>query len=157
MFFLFILCFSVSSCEHKDTKKKELDFANDPYLDAIHNSSTADNPEDSSHRPAIHFLEQEFDFGTIQEGDSVFHDFKFVNTGNARLLLTNVSSTCGCTLPFWPKGFIRQADTGSIHIIFNSTEKVGDQVKPITVTANTSPIYHVIKLKGKVLAKKGVK
>lgn len=40
----------------------------DPYLDAIRISASADQPEDSSHRAKIQFLESEYDFGKIKKG-----------------------------------------------------------------------------------------
>ena len=49
------------------------------------------------------FEEVAYNFGTVKEGDIVNHTFDFVNTGNVPLLITNAKSTCGCTVPDWPK------------------------------------------------------
>jgi len=47
--------------------------------------------------PIITFEEDSFDFGDIYQGDKVAHTFKFENSGNQPLIITNVQTTCGCT------------------------------------------------------------
>ncbi len=150
LFFLIIIfCWWTYSCgpKSKDSEIQKEEYL-DPYLDAIRISASADKPTNKDHQAKIEFHENEYDFGTITEGDSVFHDFMFVNKGNARLLINDVSSSCGCTFPMWPKGFIRPNDSGKISIIFDSHEKVGWQLKTITVVANTSPTQTEVSIKG---------
>ena len=141
-------------CKDNKVEPAKIDFNNNPFMDAIYNSSSADNPADSSHLAKIHFLETEYNFGTIQEGDTVTHEYKFINNGNARLLISKASSSCGCTIAHWPKGFIKPNDTNSIKIVFNSKDKSGNQSKPITIVANTKPNETIIKFHGIVLLKK---
>ena len=52
---------------------------------------------------AFTFKETSYDFGKIQEGDTVTHDFGFTNTGNAPLLISDISTGCGCTVAEWPR------------------------------------------------------
>lgn len=130
---------------------------NNPYLDAIYNSASADNPNDSSHIAKILLEEPNFNFGTIFYGDTFVHNFKFTNTGNARLLITEISGTCGCTKAEFPKGFILPQDTGIIKITYIPNDKIGEQDKPISITANTKPNITVIQFKGLVRQKKLVK
>lgn len=144
-------------CKEKKVEIAKIDFDSNPYMDAIYNSSSAENPMDSSHLAKIHFLETDYNFGTIQEGDTVTHVYKFVNNGNARLLISKASSSCGCTIAHWPKGFIKPNDTNSIKIVFNSKDKAGNQSKPITIVANTKPNETIINFRGLVLVKKGKK
>ncbi|WP_353721569.1 DUF1573 domain-containing protein [Dyadobacter sp. 676] len=93
-----------------------------------------------------------YDFGTIQEGAIVEHEFKFRNDGEYPLILNNISSSCGCTTPEWPKDPIEPNQTSSIKVRFDSKHKVGPQVKTITVYANTEPAYTELRLKGIVNA-----
>ena len=93
-----------------------------------------------------------FDFGTIQEGAVVEHTFKFRNDGPYPLILNNITSSCGCTTPEWPKEPISPNATSSIHVRFDSKNKSGPQVKTITVYANTDPAYSELRLKGIVNA-----
>ncbi|OJV16676.1 MAG: hypothetical protein BGO21_27790 [Dyadobacter sp. 50-39] len=94
----------------------------------------------------------EYNFGTIQEGDIVEHEFKFRNDGQYPLILNNISSSCGCTTPEWPKEPIEPNQTSSIKVRFDSKHKVGPQVKTITIYANTEPANTELRLKGIVNA-----
>jgi hypothetical protein len=99
----------------------------------------------------------DYDFGTIREGAIVEHDFKFKNEGEYPLILNNISSSCGCTTPEWPKEPIGPNQTASIKVRFDSKHKSGPQVKTVTVYANTEPAYTELRLKGIVNAAEEVK
>lgn len=79
------------------------------------------------------------DFGTIQQGEVVTYTYKFTNTGDAPLQITEVKPSCGCTAPEWSKDPIEPGATGSITVEFNSEGKSGKQQKSVTVLANTDP------------------
>jgi hypothetical protein len=89
-----------------------------------------------------------YDFGTIQEGAVVEHSFRFRNDGEYPLILNNITSSCGCTTPEWPKEPIGPNETSSIKVRFDSKNKSGPQVKTITVYANTEPTYSELRLRG---------
>ncbi|ANQ50463.1 DUF1573 domain-containing protein [Flammeovirga sp. MY04] len=86
--------------------------------------------------PIITFAESTYEFGDIHQGDVVEHTFKFTNTGDAPLVIINVSTTCGCTAPKWPKEPIAAGEEGEIIVKFNSRGKRGVQNKPITIQSN---------------------
>ncbi|MBB3700695.1 DUF1573 domain-containing protein [Flammeovirga yaeyamensis] len=86
--------------------------------------------------PVITFAENTYEFGDIHQGDVVEHTFKFTNTGDAPLVIINVSTTCGCTAPKWPKEPIAAGEEGEIIVKFNSRGKRGVQNKPITIQSN---------------------
>jgi len=96
-----------------------------------------------------------FDFGDVIEGDKVNHTFKFTNTGNAPLVLTNVEVTCGCTTPKgWPRDPIAPGSTGDLTVAFNSSGKSGKQNKVITVTSNSVGTTNQVLIIVNVVAKK---
>jgi len=101
--------------------------------------------------PQITFEEIEFDFGDITQGDKVEHTFKFINTGNAPLILNNVLTTCGCTASEWPKQPILAGEESEIIVRFNSSGKIGRQNKVITVQSNIAGSTSRIKIIGMVL------
>jgi hypothetical protein len=84
------------------------------------------------------------------EGDMVTKDYYFTNTGTAPLIILNVTSTCGCTIPEWPKQPIPPDSSASIKVKFNSLNKPGLQSKEVTIFANTFPNTSKIIIKGKV-------
>ncbi len=101
----------------------------------------------------ITFDNAEFNFGEVTDGDMVKHTFKFTNTGDKNLILIDVKSTCGCTVPEdWPKQPIAPGEGGEIKVIFNSHNKVGSVNKGIRVEANTNPSVTTISLIGTVKA-----
>jgi len=103
---------------------------------------------------AIKFDNDAFDFGKIKQGDKVTHDFKFVNTGKAPLIITDSYATCGCTKPEWPHTPIQPGGNGTVKVTFSSAGKSGLQDKQITVVANTVPANSVVHLVGEVLETK---
>lgn len=118
--------------------------------DLVYNPMRADGSLDSSFLPILTLKDTLFDFGTIFEGDVVTKEFFFTNTGTAPLFILKASSTCGCTIPEWPKTPIPPDSTASITVKFNSLDKAGDQTKQVTIFANTFPNQHKVTIKGKV-------
>lgn len=119
----------------------------------------AENVEASAERdakvtqyPEITFEETEFDFGNIAKGTAVEHVFKFENTGNAPLVITNASSSCGCTVPTYPKNeTIAPGESGEMLVKFNGSGN-GQVTKTVTVSANTEKGKEQIKIKAFVEA-----
>ncbi len=102
----------------------------------------------------ITFEEKEFDFGTIEQGTKVEHIFKFTNTGDAPLVIVDAKSSCGCTVPEYPKTPIAPGETADLLVKFNGSGK--NQVsKNITIIANTETGKEVIKIKAFVNPKAG--
>jgi len=104
--------------------------------------------------PVFSVAETAYDFDTIYAGDVVEHDFRFKNTGSKPLIIKNVSSTCGCTVPSFPKEPVKPGAESILKVVFNSAGKSGNQVKPIFVTANTMPDHFQLKITAEVLPKK---
>ncbi|MCD6366775.1 MAG: DUF1573 domain-containing protein [Bacteroidales bacterium] len=77
-----------------------------------------------------------FNFGTINQGDVVSHNFKLKNTGKSDLLIRKIKSSCGCTATAPESKVIGKGKSSSIKATFNSRGKVGKQHKTITVITN---------------------
>jgi len=87
--------------------------------------------------PVITFEKKVHDFGDISQGDKVEETFRFTNTGNEPLIITNVQVTCGCTVPKgWPRDPIAPGQKGELTIAFNSAGKMGRQNKVVTIVSN---------------------
>lgn len=100
--------------------------------------------------PAITFDESKYDFGSVVQGGTVDHTFKFKNTGNAPLIISNIGVSCGCTTPEWTKAPVLPGKTGSITAHFNSTGKIGMQNKVLTVESNAAAGSATVSLVGEV-------
>jgi hypothetical protein len=119
----------------------------------VRNPISANSPLDTSLMARITYEESMFHFGTVKEGDVVTHDFKFTNTGKVPLVINNARSSCGCTIPEWPKDAIPPGGTGVISARFNTDKKEGFQSKLIMVSANTYPRETKVVVRGDVLKK----
>ena len=116
----------------------------------VNNPLTASS-EESGGLPEIVFEKSEIDFGEIIQGEKVSHTFSFTNTGNIPLVISDVSATCGCTVPTWPKEPVLPGEKGEISVVFDSNGKNGSQMKQVTVLTNAVPSTKVLKLKGEVI------
>jgi hypothetical protein len=116
--------------------------------DLVHNPVRPDGTIDSSFLPVMTFPEAVFDFGEVLEGDKVTHLFSFTNTGTAPLLINEAKSSCGCTVPEWPRQPIPPDSTGTITVTFNTAGKPGSQSKQVTIFANTFPNEHKLTVRG---------
>ncbi|OPZ99453.1 MAG: hypothetical protein BWY70_00964 [Bacteroidetes bacterium ADurb.Bin408] len=104
----------------------------------------------------IEFVSEEFNFGSIyaNSGHDGLAEFKFINTGNEPLILTNVKTSCGCTSPFWQKDPINPGDTGKIVLKYANLSQPHTISKSATVQSNAlnKPTV-VIRIAGTVVAK----
>lgn len=140
--------------------------ANQPNLNNLDPNTAAIKPTNTQTQPSqpqvtpenaseITFDESMFDFGTLTDGEQVEHVFKFANTSNKPLTITNARGSCGCTVPEWPKEPIAPGEKGEIKVKFNSKGKKGKQTKTVTITANTIPANTQLTITSEVLAAEG--
>lgn len=105
--------------------------------------------------PVLTFNETEHDFGKIKQGDKVEHVFKFKNTGEADLIITDAKASCGCTVPDFPKNTpIKPGTTSSIKVSFDSNRKRGEIAKTVTISCNTANGTELITIKALIDAPK---
>ncbi len=135
----------------KSAEEAEKKAANLPHIATPEEVFPTDHIVPKAPPTTIDFAgKQRFEFGTIKEGEKITHDFEFKNTGKNPLTITNCKAACGCTVPEWEKTPIMPGETSKIHVIFNSEGKVGQQIKAVTVTANTEPQQTIITMSGMV-------
>lgn len=104
--------------------------------------------------PKIEWENANFDFGDLSQGEKVENTFKFKNTGNAPLIITNVEVTCGCTTPKgWPRDPIPPGGNGELTVAFNSAGKYGRQNKVVKVISNAITPGNQIVFTANVLTK----
>ncbi|MFT6148978.1 MAG: hypothetical protein ACJAUH_001664 [Saprospiraceae bacterium] len=108
-------------------------------------------PVPSGPKTNMTFAKETYDFGTISEGEKVERIYKFKNSGNEPLIISNAQGSCGCTVPQWPKEPIAPGKSGEIKVVFDSKGKAGKQNKTVTITANTNPATTTINITGEVL------
>jgi len=68
----------------------------------------------------IEFKADTIDYGTVEKGADGVRVFEFTNTGDAPLIISNVKSSCGCTVPSKPKDPIMPGDSGEIKVKYDT-------------------------------------
>jgi hypothetical protein len=99
--------------------------------------------------PEIKFKTTLHEYGEIYLNGDGTYKFEFTNTGNEPLILSKPRSSCGCTVPSWPKEPILPGETNNIKVTYN-THKAGAFNKTVTVYSNSKTV--VLRIKGKVIA-----
>ncbi|WP_224483548.1 DUF1573 domain-containing protein [Robertkochia aurantiaca] len=102
----------------------------------------------------IEFKTDVIDYGEIEQGSDGVRVFEFTNTGNAPLVISKVSSSCGCTIPKKPEEPVMPGKTGKIEVKYD-TNRVGPIRKTIMVLSNASNPTVALKIKGKVVPSSG--
>lgn len=121
---------------------------NDPVADRYNTEGTS-----KTQSTTVRFDRLVHDFGRINEGEKVKTTFKITNTGEYGLLIYHAQSTCGCTVPDWPRYPIKKGATGDINVEFDSEGKHGEIMKNVTISANTEPPMITLTIKATVIPK----
>lgn len=98
----------------------------------------------------IEFKTDTIDYGTVEKGADGLRTFEFTNTGDAPLIISDVKSTCGCTVPQWTKEPIMPGQSGEIQVKYD-TNRVNPIRKTITVISNAVTPTVALKIKGTVV------
>jgi hypothetical protein len=108
--------------------------------------STAGNSSASQDSgPQFQFKEDSWDFGNISEGVPAIHTFEFTNAGKEPIVISQVTASCGCTTPVWPKEPVAPGAKGVVSVSYNAARQ-GSFVKSVTVLSNTGePKYLTVK------------
>ncbi|WP_250434214.1 DUF1573 domain-containing protein [Hanstruepera flava] len=125
-----------TSCKEDATKK----------IDEKNVAEAAERDANSSKYPVITFDKTEHDFGEIEAKTAVETVFSYTNTGDAPLVITDIKSSCGCTVPQdWSKEPLAPGDSGQFTVKFNGSGK-NKVSKTVTVTANTEKGKETVKI-----------
>jgi len=100
--------------------------------------------------PIMTFETETIDYGTIEKASDGKRVFKFTNTGKAPLKIESVKSSCGCTIPSYPKEEIMPGESNEIDVKYN-TNKAGRFSKSVSIFTNGSPKRAILRIKGNVV------
>ena len=82
------------------------------------------------------FTSEMHDFGLVPDTNQVVTHFDFTNVGNDMLIIAEVESTCGCTVPELKVRDYLPGESGSIEVRFEPKDRAGKNQKFITVSSN---------------------
>lgn len=122
----------------------------DMSVDIIKNPNSAQGYDNKAKMPVMTFDSELHDFGRLSAGENISYSFHFRNTGNADLVISSTSATCGCTVADYPKGRIAPGADGYVTVTFNSAGKSGQQYQEVTVVSNAQPARNKLKITAQV-------
>ena len=140
--FVAMAIFMLAGCNNAKDKKLPTDVVNNP------NSAEG---KQSGKRAEITFETTEHNFGKVISGEVVSYSFKFENTGNADLIISKVSTSCGCTVTDYPEKPIKPGEEKYLEVTFDSDNRSGFQSKTVVVATNAQPSQKTLRIKAKVI------
>ena len=109
-------------------------------------AAAAERDATASKFPVIEFDKREHDFGEIEKNTPVETSFTYTNTGDAPLVITDIKSTCGCTVPQdWSREPLAPGNSGKFSVKFNGSG-ANKVTKSINITANTEKGTESVKI-----------
>lgn len=100
--------------------------------------------------PAFEFETEVIDYGKVDLNANGVRVFKFKNVGKSPLVISNIKSSCGCTVPKKPSEPIMPGKTGEIEVKY-ATNIAGGFSKMITITSNVAGAPKRLRIKGIVI------
>lgn len=110
----------------------------------------AERDANAGNFPVLKLDKEVHDFGTIVNGTPVETIFKYTNTGNSMLVVSNIKSTCGCTVPSNYTKEVAPGETGQFTVKFNGKGS-GKVSKSLTMTTNTEKGTQIVKITAMVI------
>ncbi|MCU0458529.1 MAG: DUF1573 domain-containing protein [Bacteroidales bacterium] len=95
-----------------------------------------DNLTDTTGTALLTFRTTDHEFGKVKAGEKVGCIFSFSNTGDADLVITSASASCGCTVPRFDKKPVAPGGSGTIEVVFDTSGREGVQTKTVVVQSN---------------------
>ena len=93
------------------------------------------------------FESETIDYGKIDKGSDGERIFTFSNVGDQPIIIKNIQSSCGCTVPKKPEKPVMPGEKGEIKVSYD-TKRVGGFSKSITIFSNATEANKVIRIKG---------
>lgn len=119
--------------------------------ESVKKEETTQKTDSISSSPTLSFEESTHDFGTVLQGEKVSHSFTFTNNGNADLIISSATGSCGCTVPSFPKEPIAPGKSGKINVVFDSEGKMGRVDKSVTIMSNCNPNMQNISISANII------
>jgi hypothetical protein len=102
--------------------------------------------------PKLVIPQNEFDFGSVSQGQKVEHEFVVRNDGDQDLVIQRIAPSCGCTAAAMSAGAVKPGSSEKIKVAFNTAGFYGSKTKSVSILTNARDNPEVVlKLKGVVV------
>jgi len=103
----------------------------------------------STSKAEFKFESESHDFGKLKRGVPVTHHFEFTNVGSEPIIITEVRSSCGCSVPEFSKTPVKPGEKGKISVKFDAAAR-GPFTKHLTIRSNTKTPVRTLVIRGEV-------
>ncbi len=111
--------------------------ARNPYLNDMGIAPASLAAIDTPNYTKITWIDSVQNFGEIKTGDTAIIKFRFRNSGDKPLFITEVVSSCGCTVADYPRDMIAAGEEGVVTARFDPEDYIGPVRKTVHITTNT--------------------
>lgn len=101
-------------------------------------------------QPRLTSDKQTEDLGQVQWKEPVRVKYVITNTGSSPLVLTEVTTSCGCAVAYWTETSIEPQSQGFIEVEFNA-EMLGTFHKSVAIRSNSNPSLVYLYFTGEVV------
>lgn len=93
---------------------------------------------------------ESYDFGQIEWNKPVTVDYIITNTGDRPLILSNVTTSCACSVASWPQEVIEPNQKGVVRVDFDA-KALGSFYKEVAIYSNSTPEIVYLNFTGEVV------
>lgn len=134
----------VSNVAAEELSEKELK----KTLKEIEAEEAKNREKEKATSTTLSFDKMKHDFGNVKSEVENTTEFVVTNTGKNPLIISDVSASCGCTMPQKPEAPIAPGKSDIIKVAFKSKPGQENEVKKtVTVTANTPEKIHLLEIR----------
>jgi hypothetical protein len=113
----------------------EASWNRDP-IEPEHATQTSESESRRAQVPKVAVDREEYDFGVMDMGGQLSHDFKFTNVGRLPLTLSKGPTSCKCTVSEIEKAELQPGESTAVTLRWNARGAISDYHQ--TATINTS-------------------
>lgn len=88
--------------------------------------------------PKLSVPNDNYDFGDVNEGEKVAHNFTLLNNGDDILVIERVSASCGCTAAQPAQDTLKPGESTNLEVVFNTSRRRGLQKKYVYIVSNSA-------------------
>lgn len=93
---------------------------------------------------------ESYDFGQIEWNKPIVVDYIITNTGDQPLILSNVTTSCACSVASWPQDAIDPNQKGVVRVAFDA-KALGSFYKEVSIYSNANPDMVFLNFTGEVV------
>ena len=114
-------------------------------------TSSLKTPPDNLPQPKVSSDGNTFNWGSVYQGEVVFHDFEIKNPGLTTLIIENVKPACGCTKGDWTKT-IPPGGTGKVSLSVKTIRLDAGKIRKTADVITKGGEKMILAMEGEVVA-----